>query len=167
MNDYKRWLMYQIGGSSECRNYTLLLDELYDIPFRYVVPSDQNRIEDAYALRSEFLDSYDWPRITNKASVLEVLIALARKIDEDLMYDEEFGDRTEEWFWVMVRNLGICLSNSHYDSQFVEERVNQWMDRTPYVTIFDESVYDGMTRSKRASADIWLLANKYFSKMNI
>ena len=39
-------------------------------------------------------------------SVLEMLIALAQRI-EYILADPVFDDRTQQWFWGMIENLGL------------------------------------------------------------
>ena len=68
--------------------------------FIWLVPGDDNRVADGYALRGEFLGGrhHAFPF---GVSALEVLVALSRRVAFQL--DEE----PEWWAWKLVENLGL------------------------------------------------------------
>lgn len=76
---------------------------------------DVNRVVDAMDMRHTFLNEYFKDHYHNcvespfkgiKPSLLEVMVALARRCETDIMYDAEMGDRTGKWFWMMIENIG-------------------------------------------------------------
>lgn len=79
---------------------------------------DRNRVDDALQLRSIFLnewtyleggcrDEVDYDFVTMKVTVLEVFVAIAIRCEEEIMQDDELGDRTKIWFWGLLDWFGI------------------------------------------------------------
>ena len=109
-DDYFEWLCDIVRVDEQTLYWYDILWSMYNTDFVAKLRRDSNRIEDAYELRREFLSIFgpgsrlftDVP-----ASVLEVLVALARRGEMEIMHDPELGDRTSEWFWTMINNLGL------------------------------------------------------------
>jgi hypothetical protein len=97
---YFEWLTNQIRIESDDKTYNDLFMRLQWKEFVWLVANDDNRIGDALELRREF-----WGEGTfipeNPVSVLEVIIALARR----LAFQDD-GD-AELWAWVLIKNLGL------------------------------------------------------------
>lgn len=136
LNDlYFDW-MYRLV-CKKARSYRKLFRQLHDIDFEYLIPMDGNRAEDGVELRYRFGNehAFDDHAIASylddrPCSVLEMLIALAIRCEEHIMDDPEIGDRTDIWFWDMVRNLGLdIMSDSRYDSEYVDVAVDRFMNR--------------------------------------
>lgn len=118
------WLPNVFRGVS----YHRFFNFLFNAPF---VPSnemDQARMNDAIDLRYSFADEiglpyqvleHDISTQTTQCSMLEMMIALAKRIEDHIMADNEFGDRTGQWFWEMVMSLGF---NNMDDKNFEEGR---------------------------------------------
>ena len=141
LNDrYFRWLLGIIGFKEpmSCR-YISLLSYLYLTPFRLsnpVVGNDDNRLNDGFDLRVDYSDNFkrdNQPAIFDEpVSVLEVLVAFARRIDDDIMYDGNLHAR--RWFFIMIDNLGLteCTDDSIDDYWSVDEVaqiLDIWMSR--------------------------------------
>ena len=63
-------------------------------------------------------------------SVLEMILALAIRTEEQIMDDPHYGDRTQQWFWGMLSNIGISsMSDDNYDEQYVNEKVYRLLER--------------------------------------
>lgn len=94
---YFRWLYPQvIDTEHRNRNYEGLLMLLYFKEFVWLVPNDDNRVQDGLDLRPEFGTALDGPCTT-----LEVLIGLSRRL-------EFFTDGTAEgWAWQLLVNLEL------------------------------------------------------------
>ena len=119
--DYFIWLYSQVGVvklKNPARTHWALLRQLYTIEFVWLIPNDDNRVDDAYDLRGEFLDGYegredvdeDWQSLGT--SVLEVLIALARRLSFFTDIDPH------EWFWELLENIDIGMAHTndqHYN----------------------------------------------------
>lgn len=140
VNEYFEWLIDYVGESRYARgvSYTSLLARLHYIPFTYSIAKDQNRAEDGIDLRYRFalmegyedaieevLDILDAP-----CSVLEMMVALAIRCEETIMDDSCIGDRTAQWFWGMINNLGLgSMYNDNFDESYVVDVVACFLDR--------------------------------------
>lgn len=139
-NEYFEWLVKLVGEGGHLKrfSYKKLLTRLHSIRFRYSISSDRNRAEDGEDLRHRFIliqgyeDSYDviMDALRNPCSVLEMMIALAIRCEENIMDDPNIGDRTGQWFWGMITNLGLGpMTDGQYDRRFVDETVKTFLDR--------------------------------------
>ena len=63
-------------------------------------------------------------------SVLEMMIALAFKLEEEIMCSNDHGDRTGQWFWNMVVSLGLGYMNDVDFNEYAAYRVvSNFLDR--------------------------------------
>ena len=135
-NEYFEW-MYNLvckNRYSKKISYRKLLMYLHDTEFVYTIPNDANRAEDGIDLRYKFAVSVDcddiYEYIDGPCSVLEMMIALAIRCEEDIMDDPNIGDRTGQWFWGMIVSLGHgSMLDSAYDKPYVEETVTRFLNR--------------------------------------
>ena len=135
-NDYFEWLYDKACGNrySDQISYRKLLMFLHSKVFRYSIPKDRNRAEDGISLRRRFTydcdtvedaDSY----LTEPCSVLEMMLALAIRCEETIMDDPERGDRTTQWFWGMVTNLGLgSMMDDRFDKKLVNDVIERFLD---------------------------------------
>ena len=131
LDDYFDWMLSEIKFySPKHRKYELLLRELNNIEFKWVIPMDENRDMDAYDLRKEFLfdagyhvyDIWDSPR-----SVLEVLVAFSRRIEIEIT-GEPGNDDLGRWFWIMIENLSLLeFDNLMFDKGKVDKILEKWL----------------------------------------
>lgn len=143
--DYFRWLYDSVckGRSHETVSYKKLFELLHDIRFKITDESDYSRIKDGASLRYRFaILEYD-ERYTNcivevldrtfgstSCSVLEMIVALAIRCEETIMDDPEYGDRTGQWFWSMINNLGIGnMTDDIFDEDVVTRIIDRFMLR--------------------------------------
>ena len=127
---YGEWL-YQAKANVSDRNllYWRLMQKLHSLPFEVVNPMDMNRVDDGLYLREEWgyrEDLFDGMT----CSVLEVLVALAVRIDEEYLSTSRIR-HPEKIFMQLLQNLldlDRCLSNN-FDEKYVEERVATWVHR--------------------------------------
>lgn len=107
---YFDWLTEHINfayGKTRGKTYIDLMSQLHTKEFVWFVPNDHNRIEDAMALRHEFLDTANVSNAGDFAlgvpplSVLEVIVSLSRRC--------AFADNGDprNWAWKLVENLGL------------------------------------------------------------
>lgn len=128
-NEYFDWMCHIVGY----RHFKKLLKRLHEIEFDYTIPMDGNRAEDGIELRYRFgyENSYDQLMIAaylddRPCSVLEMMIALAIRCEEDIMSNDDIGDQTRTWFWGMIESLGL---DDETDKQYDEEHVDRVIDR--------------------------------------
>jgi len=134
-NEYFEWMHDLVCGDrhSKSISYRKLLTRLHNTIFRYSVPMDANRAENGehlryrYALRHR-VDERDLD--IGECTVLEMMIALAIRCEEEIMDDPEVGDRTAQWFWGMVTSLGLGgMTDDVYDRREVDYILQRFMDR--------------------------------------
>lgn len=104
--EYFEWLTYIVGLD---KNSLLLAKELHKREFYSIVGNDSNRAEDGKHLRDIFEEETlfrDYSCLNGPCSVLEMLIALAIRI-ESILEEPTEENRTEQWFWEMLKNLGL------------------------------------------------------------
>lgn len=139
-NEYFEWLYGLVCSKRSPKGitYRKLLMYLHATEFRYIMPRDKNRADDGTNLRYRFaltredecstdviVDILDGP-----CSVLEMMVALAMRCEQTIMDDESIGDRTEQWFWGMVTNLGLgAMMDGRFDRGAVDIIVNRFLDR--------------------------------------
>lgn len=137
-NAYFEW-MYQLvcdERDSEM-SYRKLLYLLHDTDFNYTIPMDGNRAEDGTDLRYRFgyENAYDGPIIAaylddRPCSVLEMMVALAIRCEEHIMCDPDIGDRTGQWFWNMIDNLGLGdMDDEGFDKSYAERVIQKFLNR--------------------------------------
>ena len=142
MNDldskYYNWLVQLVCPDRRIgEDYRYILQHLYSVNFRYVLPMDANREEHATNFRYRFGDEngYEQYEIANEldyrpASILEIMVELAVRIEETIMQDDEYGDRTSIWFWDMMYSLGLDhMTNSKYDEKEADYVISRLLDR--------------------------------------
>lgn len=134
-NEYFEYLYELIDARRFSRrvSYRKLLMHLHNIEFTWTVPFDDNRADDGVQLRRRFsLDRQDAGLsnyISGPCSVLEMMIALAVRC-ETYMDDTCYGNRTGQWFWGMIHNLGLSpMIDSEFDRRFVDEVIARFLNR--------------------------------------
>lgn len=134
-------------------SYRLILKHLHNTVFEYTIPNDANRAYDGeelrrrYALRHGFDESL---LDIGDCTVLELMIALAYRIEEEIMDDPDVGDRTAQWFWLMFTNLGLGdMTDDQYDPYLADDILNQFMDRE-----YEPDGRGGLFRIRRCPYDL-------------
>ncbi len=138
-NEYFNWIYDFVFDKrySQKLSYNRLLQKLYSMDFTYGIPMDGNRAEDGVDLRYRFGEEKEYDDAVIAAylddfpcSVLEMMVALAIRCEEHIMDDPEIGNRTGQWFWNMIVNLGLGIMNdSNFDEEFVDEVINKFLNR--------------------------------------
>lgn len=137
--DYFEWLYEGMCGDRYSKNvsYRKLLERLHNINFRYTIPNDRNRANDGKNLRYSFAVAEgceDNPEMITEylegpCSVFEMMVALAQRC-ESVMDDPKIGDRTGQWFWGMIANLGLNgMTDNRYDERYVNDVISRFLDR--------------------------------------
>lgn len=134
---YFEWLYNKVakGRYSKDISYDKLLLYLHSVDFRWSIPKDENRAKDGIDLRRRFANEfYRLDRadlyLEGPCSVLEMMVALATRCEENIMDNAVVGDRTGQWFWNMIVSLGLgSMLDDRFDEQYVEDRVDIFLDR--------------------------------------
>ena len=126
--DYFDWMVNLVCYErlSEKRSFRLMLQYLHDTEFIYYTQSDADRAADGV----DFSASNAERELTGPCSVLEMMIALAIRCEETIMSDPRYGDRTTQWFWRMIVNLGLGgMLDDRFDAQEMETIVDIFLRR--------------------------------------
>lgn len=129
-NDYFYWLLGIISNGDE-NSYIRLLRQLFDTAFVYSFERDANRAHDGLDLRDKYFSEIGVDiDYSSPCSVLEMMVALAIRCEDDVMYDPAIGDRTNVWFWMMIENLGLDgMDDRSYDQFKVKKILIDFMNR--------------------------------------
>lgn len=162
---YLGWLYSQINSvkiTNPARTYWSLFRQLFKKPFIWLIPNDDNRVEDGRDLRLEFakqedvLLDQDW--FDMPCSVLEMLIALARR----LCFED--GNDVRGWFWELLENMDLVFTDDEY-TEDVQQGIDQALDRLIWRLYLPDGrggifPLDRPTRDQR-EVEIWYQLNEY------
>lgn len=99
--------------------------QLYTTEFVWIVPNDDNRVEDGRDLRLRFLEDENIVDVDAEwmgfgCSFLEMLIALAGTLSFETNKTSRF------WFWHLLENLGLdSFTDNRYEEEYVDEVVQR------------------------------------------
>lgn len=118
---YFEWMRRKVYDNSHPMSYSYkrLLSYLYETEYHFTLDLDANRASDGIGLRYQYAYEHGIPYCDvemaikdGPCSVLEMMVALAIKCEE-MMEDVSVGDRTGQWFWLMIVNLGFSGMPDH------------------------------------------------------
>lgn len=165
---YFVWLYSQVADcrlKNPSRTYWRMMRELHTKEFVWLIPNDDNRIEDGRALRYEFIDECgiqsaprDWLRMG--CSMLELLIGLSRR----LAFEAEGEPRA--WFWKLVENLDLEEYNDHRLPP--RNYINRTLDKVIWRT-YNRNGHGGLfplngTRNDQRWVELWYQLNEYLQQ---
>lgn len=161
-NEYFEWLCIQINTTKyRSRKFSKLLLELYSTDFRYIHPMDDNRYNDGVDLRYRFGNEVGISHVEiasvldgKPCSVLEMLIALSIRVEENIMANPSYGNRTGRWFWEFIENLHLI---EYTDTNFKLTQVYFALDK----------FLDRRYESDGSGGNIIVLANPYDDLRNV
>jgi hypothetical protein len=107
------------------------------VEFVYIIGMDGNRAEDGIDLRYRFgyEHQYESSMIAvylddQSCSILEMLTALSIRCEEHIMDDPDIGNRTGQWFWNMIVNLGLgSMHDTKFDKNYVDGVILRFFNR--------------------------------------
>lgn len=106
---YFEWLCHFVYDDRFQTRYDRLFDLMFRVDFFWLIPMDENRAVDGMNMRKEYGIILDRP-----CSLLEVLVALCRRVESQIAQNTELGDRTGEWFWIMISNMQLSGQTDEY-----------------------------------------------------
>lgn len=140
-NKYFEWLYYLVCGDDEYNRLTYrnLLYFLHSVEFTWSehVPFDENRAIDGIDFRYNFGTKHGYSRnIINEylnvtpCSVLEMMVALSYKVEQQIMDDYTYGNRTGQWFWNMIVSLGLgYMDDQNFNESAAYRVISKFLDR--------------------------------------
>lgn len=150
---YFDWLVNLVCTSSHMKSYISLLSELYETPFEYderIAPNDIYRMDDGLALQYEYA-SITGDKISRFCSVLEVMIALARKCENISGVID-----SSAWFWMMINNLGLePMYERHYNAGYVKNIIARFLNRDYYPNGLGGLFYIPGIKEDLRQVEIW------------
>lgn len=157
INGYFEWMcnLVRDGKRVKKASYRKLLMMLHETEFVYSIRNDLNRAKDGLDLRYRFaLSNGDYGYISEclegPCSVLEMMIALAVRCEEHIMDDPDIGDRTGQWFWTMISNLGLeSMTDARFDRDYVKYRLDIFLNRK-----YDANGYGGLFTVEHCDCDL-------------
>lgn len=156
-DEYIDWLFSFMPNE---RNYSLLLEALYNKEFTYILAMDSNRAEDGLSLRPYYISS--------PCSILEMMIALSIRM-ERIMEDPMYGDCTSTWLFQMIKSLSLSkMTNDRFNPDIVDRILNRFLSRQYefngngglFSVPIDYAEEEGIDFR---TMDIWMQANWYMS----
>ena len=168
---YFNW-MYDMVFTKRSPSYVRLLRYLNSQEFTYNIRLDGNRADDGLYLRYRFkqekhLRAVDVDRyLTGKCSVLEMMVALCLRIEEDIMDDPVKGNRIHKWFHVMLKSLGLLdMDDAYFDERYTDKVITRFLNRE-----YEPNGAGGLFRIKDCpydlrSVEIWYQMCWYFDSI--
>lgn len=130
---YKQWLYDIVCRDifSRSISYDRLLSYLSHREFTTIIPNDINRAEDGIDLRIRYeMITGEYINRNAPCSVLEMMVALAIRCEETIMDNPAYGDRTAQWFWGMIRTLGLySMTDDRFDQEYVDMVIDRFLNR--------------------------------------
>ena len=155
---YFEWLCNKVGYNED---YDALLCYLFNRDYKWVMDMDENRCQDGLWQRRMFMEQEGVrgdPFNDKPCSILEMLVALAVRLEDDVM-----GDPDLCVFWRMIHNLGLDETGSE---DMWDTIISGWMSR-------GSIDYDGSgglfplrhPRQNQRDVEIWGQAMDYLNEL--
>lgn len=165
---YLRWLVDKIDITGKSKMYHSLLMHLFQSTFRECenVRMDVNRARDGVSLRKKFFeekglifDSLGSP----ECSWLEMLIALSERIDDQMMYDMNLGNRTDKWFWLIIDQMEL---KKYTDRNYIHDEVDDILARLG-AREYENGGRNGIfkCRTNVKNVEIWYQVMQFFNEI--
>lgn len=175
---YFNWLLDAVTSKEEQQIYSLVFMELYSVEFTSYNEFDDNLVENARGMREDF---YNFSKTANKlidiygeidfaTNILEIMVYLATRIEDTIMSNPDYGDRTGLWFWYMMESLDIIqYDNRRYDESEVDQKLDNFIERR-----YEKNGFGGLFTVEKSRFDarktnIWQQAMDFvtdFAKSN-
>lgn len=140
INEYFDWLCRIVNEHRFGKeiSYRKLLIFLHMTDFYWKISTDGNRAADGISLRWRFCCETDREELygivseylDGPCSVLEMMVALAIRCEENIMDNPQIGSRTGQWFWGMIRSLGLGnMSDKYFDKRYATDTIEVFLQR--------------------------------------
>lgn len=151
--------------------YRLLSECLYSIEFYSGHGNDADRVEDGLDLRLRFAEESGYSmymvrtRIMSPCSVLEMMLALAIRCEENIM-GEPGIDNSGRWLYEMVESLHLNgMEDFYFDEDYIYGRIQIFLQRR-YRRNGDGGLFTvHKTNKDLRDADIWFQMCWYLAEI--
>jgi hypothetical protein len=130
---YTFWLLSSLTSEEGDNTYYFLAIVLNSIEFYYTMPEDENRALDGINLRKSYSNNTEddiFEIMSCGCTALELLVALSMHMNNITYYP---GDNESAWFWIMLENLDIRISDKDWPKQdsldIIKSNLSRWFDR--------------------------------------
>ena len=168
---YFQWLYRQVASDrlkNPARTYWSLFRHLYTKEFVWLIPNDDNRIEDGRDLRYEFLDDEGIDEVSREwlelgCSMFELLIGLSRR----LAFEAEGQPRG--WFWLLLENLQLETYNDDIYMHLDRDDIDETLDRVIWRT-YSPDGHGGLfplnpPRRDQRKVELWYQMSSYIQEI--
>jgi len=160
--EYYRWLVSQIAvPENTSSTYEDLFSRMHDTEFVWIVPHDDNRLQDGADLRVEFQHGSDFT-MERGVSLLEVLIALSRRCAFT------GGGYAPFWAWKLIENARLNKASDPLTGRKAD-RVEDALEAIIWRT-YERDGQGGFFPLKETTEDqtkleLWVQMNMYVNEM--
>lgn len=169
---YFDWIYQLVVDNRYSKSYRKLFARLHSTEFTYTIPMDGNRAEDGIDLRYRFGREHSFPDAAirsdlddSSCSILEMMTALAIRCEEHIMDDPDIGNRTGQWFWSMLINLGLgSMDDSRFDRHFVDQVLERFLERD-YEPNGKGGLFTVNNGRDMRTTEIWYQMNYHLSEL--
>ena len=171
--EYYGWLLDKVTDSDfNPSQYSTLMRTLYNTEFTWIVDGDENRAIDGIKLRDEYAEFIGSPPmdvliyLDRPCSVLEMMIALACRTENQIMEDLFVGPRFGRWMKVMITSLGLRYeTDDYFDENYVDYIITSFLKRE-----YERDGDGGLFRVRDRSIDmreieVWSQTNWYLREL--
>lgn len=166
---FLEWLYMQVADietREPSKSFWKLIRHLYSTEAYWLIPNDENRLEDGKDLRLAFqrecsVEVIDQNWLDLPCSVLELMVGLSQKLSF------EAGRGPHYWFWVIAHNIGIDVYNDarRFPKKHVSIIIDRVLDRT-----YEADGYGGFFPLKHPDQDqrlveLWYQLSAYVLEM--
>ncbi len=168
---YFTWLYGQVASvklKNSSRTHWSLARQLYTKEFIWLIPNDDNRLEDGKDLRHEFLEACEIDILEPNwfvlgCSMLEMLIGLSQR----LSFEADGEPRV--WFWHLIETVNLQRHNDrNYDNK-AQRDIDETLDRIIWRTYRPDG-RGGLFPLRKPTQDqreveIWYQLNEYLVEL--
>lgn len=154
---YFCWLIDQVGGEEWWGGLEANLARLLLRKFYFNNEVDEGVCKQSLELRTRCMRTTDIkPYLipSDEPSVLEVLICVAERIQENLMYNPDYESRTTQFFAEIISVLGF----DSVDNEQIDERIDMFLDGKV-------RLYDGEFGADPNNPTLWEQVNAYYKPL--
>lgn len=169
-DDYLLFLIWRCNlQEKEINGLELVLEVLHNTEFTYVLNRDGNRFDDGMELRNDYeipcsCRKYIDEFMNRPCSVLEMLMALAIRVDNEIIGDPA-EEHPERFFMEMIENLGLLrYRNYKFKMNEVTKIIQLWMHRRFHKDGVGSPFPVKYSRIDQRDFEIWDQMNTYISE---